>query len=181
MERLSSCPGLGPLSPSPDHHFYDESKPFTCLDGSASIPFDQVNDDYCDCKDGSDEPGERFLHSFIHSFIHCTFTELVSAASCVVSQTDPVPSSEGSLLSGGKQAQNKGGQWFGEEMRRRYGSPEEEGGAWQGPVGRAPVQRGRSEPRSDLFQGPRVQWSFLSLPGISYSHISHTPVCMWWA
>uniref|UniRef100_A0A8D1S8X2 Glucosidase 2 subunit beta n=2 Tax=Sus scrofa TaxID=9823 RepID=A0A8D1S8X2_PIG len=40
-----------------NHHFYDESKPFTCLDGSASIPFDQVNDDYCDCKDGSDEPG----------------------------------------------------------------------------------------------------------------------------
>ncbi|KAJ6657652.1 hypothetical protein lerEdw1_002153 [Lerista edwardsae] len=40
-----------------DHHFYDESKPFTCLDGSATIAFDRVNDDYCDCKDGSDEPG----------------------------------------------------------------------------------------------------------------------------
>lgn len=49
------------LFPSPDHHFYEESKPFTCLDGTATIPFDQVNDDYCDCKDGSDEPGER-LH-----------------------------------------------------------------------------------------------------------------------
>uniref|UniRef100_A0A803SS92 Glucosidase 2 subunit beta n=1 Tax=Anolis carolinensis TaxID=28377 RepID=A0A803SS92_ANOCA len=40
-----------------NHHFYDESKPFTCLDGSATIHFDRVNDDYCDCKDGSDEPG----------------------------------------------------------------------------------------------------------------------------
>ncbi|XP_066470112.1 glucosidase 2 subunit beta [Tiliqua scincoides] len=40
-----------------NHHFYDESKPFTCLDGSATIAFDKVNDDYCDCKDGSDEPG----------------------------------------------------------------------------------------------------------------------------
>ncbi len=36
---------------------YDPSKPFTCLDGAATIPFSQVNDDYCDCRDGSDEPG----------------------------------------------------------------------------------------------------------------------------
>ncbi|XP_062975219.1 glucosidase 2 subunit beta isoform X1 [Elgaria multicarinata webbii] len=40
-----------------NHHFYDELKPFTCLDGSATIAFDRVNDDYCDCRDGSDEPG----------------------------------------------------------------------------------------------------------------------------
>nr|XP_056715868.1 glucosidase 2 subunit beta [Euleptes europaea] len=37
--------------------FYDDSKPFTCLDGSATVPYDRVNDDYCDCRDGSDEPG----------------------------------------------------------------------------------------------------------------------------
>lgn len=30
---------------------------FNCLDGSRVVPFDAVNDDYCDCRDGSDEPG----------------------------------------------------------------------------------------------------------------------------
>jgi protein kinase C substrate 80K-H len=36
-----------------------ESDPsqWRCLDESATIPFTAVNDDYCDCPDGSDEPG----------------------------------------------------------------------------------------------------------------------------
>ncbi|XP_018328103.1 glucosidase 2 subunit beta [Agrilus planipennis] len=36
---------------------YNPSKDFTCFDGSLTIPFTQVNDDYCDCQDASDEPG----------------------------------------------------------------------------------------------------------------------------
>uniref|UniRef100_A0AAQ4Q8S2 Glucosidase 2 subunit beta n=1 Tax=Gasterosteus aculeatus aculeatus TaxID=481459 RepID=A0AAQ4Q8S2_GASAC len=37
--------------------FFRERKSFLCIDGSKIIPFEQVNDDYCDCEDGSDEPG----------------------------------------------------------------------------------------------------------------------------
>uniref|UniRef100_A0A7E4WDT6 Glucosidase 2 subunit beta n=1 Tax=Panagrellus redivivus TaxID=6233 RepID=A0A7E4WDT6_PANRE len=36
---------------------YSDSLEFECFDGSKKIPFEQVNDDYCDCADGSDEPG----------------------------------------------------------------------------------------------------------------------------
>lgn len=41
-------------------HHYDAAKTsnsFQCFDGSKTIPFSAVNDDICDCPDGSDEPG----------------------------------------------------------------------------------------------------------------------------
>ena len=43
-----------PISKNP---LYAPGKDFVCLDGSKTIPFIQVNDDYCDCADATDEPG----------------------------------------------------------------------------------------------------------------------------
>lgn len=43
-----------PVSKNP---LYPPDRDFECLDGSRLISFTQVNDDYCDCGDGSDEPG----------------------------------------------------------------------------------------------------------------------------
>lgn len=55
--------------PLSKRQFYEEDKPFTCLDGSQTIPFDRVNDDYCDCLDGSDEPGTAACPN---GNFHCT-------------------------------------------------------------------------------------------------------------
>ena len=51
---LASCAGTGlsirPRGVRPElASLYNPAADFACLDGSATIPFIQVNDDYCDC------------------------------------------------------------------------------------------------------------------------------------
>ncbi|KAK2964934.1 putative Glucosidase 2 subunit beta [Blattamonas nauphoetae] len=41
----------------PEEHYLYTNNTFTCKDGSKTIPISKVNDDICDCPDGSDEPG----------------------------------------------------------------------------------------------------------------------------
>ncbi|ORX35023.1 glucosidase II beta subunit-like-domain-containing protein [Kockovaella imperatae] len=47
--------GLEPALRS--HYEPNSSGTFKCLDGSKTIPYSALDDDYCDCPDGSDEPG----------------------------------------------------------------------------------------------------------------------------
>jgi len=44
------------VSPELEVHYQRKSE-FRCLKGNQKFPIDFVNDDYCDCDDGSDEPG----------------------------------------------------------------------------------------------------------------------------
>ncbi|KAI9204913.1 glucosidase II beta subunit-like-domain-containing protein [Polychytrium aggregatum] len=54
----SAIDSLYGVSPEQQSSYVDSgSGLFQCLDGSKSIAFSLVNDDYCDCPDGSDEPG----------------------------------------------------------------------------------------------------------------------------
>ncbi|KAF9916165.1 hypothetical protein BX616_004469 [Lobosporangium transversale] len=46
------------VSPSnADRYVPDKNGQWKCQDGLKTIPFSAINDDYCDCQDGSDEPG----------------------------------------------------------------------------------------------------------------------------
>jgi protein kinase C substrate 80K-H len=48
------------VHPSSLSQYKPKGATWTCLDGVKTIPWSAVNDDYCDCMDGSDEPGAFF-------------------------------------------------------------------------------------------------------------------------
>ena len=47
--QLSLGTDVRGVNPSKEQ-YYQSRKDFTCLDGSITIPFSLVNDDYCDCR-----------------------------------------------------------------------------------------------------------------------------------
>eukprot|EP00798_Chlamydomonas_sp_ICE-L_P030881 gene30881-35929_t len=47
------------MDPDQASYFSNEKGTFGCIDGSRTIDFSKVNDNYCDCGDGSDEPDHK--------------------------------------------------------------------------------------------------------------------------
>lgn len=68
--RKPSLESIAGVEKSKRHHYQPNSEEnFACLDSNEEISFDFVNDDFCDCKDGSDEPSTG---ACINSSFHCT-------------------------------------------------------------------------------------------------------------
>lgn len=64
------------LDPALAPKYSSKNVKFACLDGREVIPFDRVNDDFCDCTDGSDEPGNLYLR--LSRFFHQTYISRTS-------------------------------------------------------------------------------------------------------
>lgn len=71
-EQLGRLPRGSPLSLRELYKAYGSpTGDFKCGDGSAVLSVARVNDDYCDCSDGSDEPGTPACSHLSHSRFYC--------------------------------------------------------------------------------------------------------------
>jgi hypothetical protein len=60
----------------PDENYYKASSPaIKCKDESATFTKAHLNDDFCDCPDGTDEPG-LFLLLLLSLYVFRAFTQL---------------------------------------------------------------------------------------------------------
>ena len=77
---ITSAPVRG-VAPDLIAHYDTNADVFRCLDGSKSIQTGRVNDEYCDCFDGSDEPGrsrKRMLQCMLRR-THCNSVSCLQA------------------------------------------------------------------------------------------------------
>ena len=60
---ISGDPLLRGVDPQLIPRYQAAGSEFACLDGLLTLPRGYINDDYCDCFDGSDEPGASRIAS----------------------------------------------------------------------------------------------------------------------
>jgi hypothetical protein len=66
----ASPTALRGVDPALQHHYQSGGTTFACIDGTKTIPRGHVNDGYCDCYDGTDEPGIPPQH-IITAYYNC--------------------------------------------------------------------------------------------------------------
>ncbi|BEJ14197.1 hypothetical protein CspHIS471_0313710 [Cutaneotrichosporon sp. HIS471] len=71
IPALAAADHVRGVDPAFEDKYAPSLSDFTCLDGSKSIPMSSVNDDYCDCPDGSDEPGTSACEGRPHAYFYC--------------------------------------------------------------------------------------------------------------
>lgn len=60
--RVGDVQSIRGLAPDLRRQYAFEGDLFTCLSGGKPFAANRVNDDYCDCIDGSDEPGKNLFN-----------------------------------------------------------------------------------------------------------------------
>lgn len=71
------------IDPQRAQLYVSKNDRFTCLDGKKEIKYSQLNDDFCDCVDGSDEPGTSACTSGRFYCINAGFKPLIIPSSRV--------------------------------------------------------------------------------------------------
>lgn len=74
------------LDPSLAEYYKQSGDSFKCLDGQRTIKYGLINDNYCDCFDGSDEPGEPLITILLESMlVHwCTMDKSALLFGCCI-------------------------------------------------------------------------------------------------
>ncbi|KAG5671788.1 hypothetical protein PVAND_001964 [Polypedilum vanderplanki] len=80
---LCDKPILRGIDPQRAQLYANNNDKFTCFDGKKTIKYTQLNDDYCDCADASDEPGTSACVSGRFFCINAGFKSLIIPSSRV--------------------------------------------------------------------------------------------------